>query len=317
MEITELQKQLKKDLGIVLYRGSDPLLHKERIAFDIPNLDLVLGGGLPRGRSYLTVGEFSSGKTFLAQMLIKSAQKVGGIAAYIDAEQTYDPEWFKLSGIDIEQLLVSQISIGEKVIDIVENLLRANLDLIVIDSLAAMIPTAEQDEKAEQQFMGIQARLINKAFRKWTNANSNSIIFAINQMRSGIGGYGIQEEYPGGKAQRFFSSVIFRTHRGGWITESKKRIGFDMEIFLTKSKICSPQQEIVIPFRFDICQLDIPSVLAQMCVDVGIIEQSGYTYSVLGKKAIGMNNLVELIKKENLEDQLKSLLQGEDGTSNR
>lgn len=250
MPVLTIDQMLKSGL---LKKGSDPSLDIQLVPFGIPKLDDMIGGGLPRGRNTLFVGNYSSGKTFLAQMAIKSVQKAGGSAAYVDAERSFDRDWFRASGVDTDALLVSVPEYGERAADVVVALLEAGVDIVVLDSIASLIPAVEDEESMEKQTIGLHARLVTKAYKKATVANKTSIFIGINQIRREIGPYG-GETYPGGEYHKFASHMTLRVKRDGWIKEKvdghEKKLGFDMSIEAVKNKVGKPWGVCSLPFYF-------------------------------------------------------------------
>jgi recombination protein RecA len=281
-----LDDMLKK--GIIKY-GSDPSLEVKFVKFGIPQLDDLLGFGLPRGRAVLFVGDYSSGKTFLAQQAMARVQAEGGTAAYVDAERSYDEKWFRASGVDTDKLLVSVPEYGEKAVDVCVALIEAKVDIVVLDSIAALIPfiEVEEDSSAEQQLVGTQPRLVASAFRRFTVANTDSIFIGINQIAKGIGQYA-PETLPGGKKQQFASHIILRLNREQWITEGskKKRVGFDIHMVAIKNKMSRPFGECTIPFYFN-GEFDDIITNIDFALSRNIIKQAGPYYKFGDIKSLG------------------------------
>lgn len=292
----ELIDAIEEATGIKLIKGNDPNLIIQRVPLDIPIFDNLIGGGFPKGRMILIAGEYSSCKTFLCQILIKKVLSDGGKVVYVDAEKTYDPEWFAKTGIDINQLYIASPDTGEETIDVVVKLLEEGVDLIVIDSLAAMIPSFEQEESAEKNTMALQARLINKAVRKFKTANKkNSILVMINQLRDSIGGYGMGEFIPGGRGQEFYSSIVLKLRRGSKIEDKdagkSKIVGYMVRCMQQKNKVGGlPFQSVEIPFSFD-GYIDTIAGLVTLAEEYKIIVRGGPYYSLFGEKYRGMNGL--------------------------
>ena len=213
------------------------------------NLDAALGlGGVPRGRVVEIYGAESSGKTTIALHIIAEAQKMGGIAAFIDAEHALDPVYAKALGVDIDELLISQPDFGEQALDIADTLVRSGaIDVIVVDSVAALVPKVEIDGEMSDQQMGLQARLMSKALRKLTatlNKSKTTMIF-INQIREKIGsfGFGPQTTTTGGKALKFYSSVRMEVKRIASVKQGDDVIGNETVVKVTKNKIAPPFKE--------------------------------------------------------------------------
>jgi len=239
--------QIEKTFGRgSIMKLSDPL----GVPFDgIPtgalSLDLAMGGmGFPRGRIVELFGPESSGKTTLALHVIANAQRGGGIAAFIDAEHALDPAWAKRLGVDLEDLLVSQPSYGEEALQIAEMLIKSNaVDIIVIDSVAALVPKAELDGEIGDTHVGLQARMMSQAMRKLTGAISKSktcVIF-INQIREKIGVmFGSPETTPGGRALKFYSSCRVDVRRLSTLKDGETAIGIRMKVKIVKNKLAPP-----------------------------------------------------------------------------
>jgi recombination protein RecA len=209
------------------------------------SLDLALGGyGLPRGRIIELFGPESSGKTTLALHAIASAQRAGGIAAFIDAEHALDPSWAKRLGVDLEDLLVSQPSYGEEALQIAEMLIKSNaVDIIVIDSVAALVPKAELDGDIGDTHVGLQARMMSQAMRKLTGAiaKAKTTVVFINQIREKIGVmFGSPETTPGGRALKFYSSCRIDVRRLTTLKEGETTIGMRMKVKVVKNKVAPP-----------------------------------------------------------------------------
>ena len=207
------------------------------------NLDLALGvKGVPRGRVIEVYGAESSGKTTIALHIVAEAQKNGGVAAFIDAEHALDPVYAKALGVDVEELLISQPDYGEQALEIADLLVRSNaVDIIVVDSVAALVPKVEIDGEMSDQQMGLQARLMSKALRKLTatlNKSKTTMIF-INQIRDKIGGFGFgpQTTTTGGKALKFYASVRMEIKRVGQVKQGDEVIGNETLVKITKNKV--------------------------------------------------------------------------------
>ena len=248
------QKQLENALGQIekaFGKGSIMKLAEggEGSISGIPtgalSLDLALGGfGLPRGRIIELFGPESSGKTTLALHAIANAQREGGIAAFIDAEHALDPAWAKRLGVNLEELLVSQPSYGEEALQIAEMLIKSNaVDIIVIDSVAALVPKAELDGEIGASHVGLQARMMSQAMRKLTGAISKAkaVVIFINQIREKIGVmFGSPETTPGGRALKFYSSCRVDVRRLSTLKEGENTIGMRMKVKIVKNKVAPP-----------------------------------------------------------------------------
>ena len=240
-------KQIEKNYGTgsIMKLAEDQIVSVPGIPTGAMSLDMALGGrGIPRGRICELFGPESSGKTTLALHIVANAQKLGGVAAFIDAEHALDPTWAKKLGVNLEQLLISQPSTGEEALEICELLIRSNaVDVIVIDSVAALIPKAEIEGEMGDQHMGLQARLMSQAMRKLVGAISRShtsVIF-INQIRMKIGVmFGNPETTPGGRALKFYSSCRIDVRRIGQLKEGEEVIGQRVRAKVVKNKVAPP-----------------------------------------------------------------------------
>ncbi len=231
--------------GAIMALGSNKTVNIEGIPTGSLSLDIALGGlGIPQGRIIEVFGPESSGKSTLALHIVASAQRRGGIAAYIDAEHAMDPSWAKKLGVELDTLLFSQPSSGEEAMQIVEMLVRSNaVDVIVVDSVAALVPQKELDGEIGDSFVGLQARLMSQSMRKLTGviARSKTAVIFINQIREKIGVmFGSPETTPGGKALKFYSSVRIDVRRIGQLKSGDEVIGQRVRCKIVKNKIAPP-----------------------------------------------------------------------------
>jgi len=278
-------------------------------------LDLALGiGGVPRGRIVEIYGPESSGKSTLATHIVASAQKSGGLAAYIDAEHALDPGYAAKIGVNIDDLLISQPSSGEEALNIAEMLARSNaVDVIVIDSVAALVPKSELEGEIGDQFMGLQARMMSQALRKLTStlARSNTCAIFINQMREKIGVmFGNPETTTGGKALKFYSSIRMDIRRTGSIKGADNvDIGSHVRVKVVKNKLAPPFQEAEFDIIFNEGISRIGSII-DLGAELGIIEKKGAWFSYAGTR-LGQGRDVardELKKNPKLVDEIEKMI---------
>ncbi len=274
-------------------------------------LDAALGvGGVPRGRIIEIFGPESSGKTTLALHIIAEAQKAGGIAAFVDAEHALDPEYARRIGVKLTELLISQPDNGEQALDIVESLVRSgNVDIIVIDSVAALTPKDEIEGEMGQQHVGKQARLMSQALRKLTAivARSKTIIVFINQIRMQIGVmFGNPETTPGGKALKFYTSVRLDIRRIASIKKGEEVVGGRVRVKVVKNKVAAPFKTT----EFDLLYnegISREGELIALGEKFGLIEKSGATYKLGTEKLAVGYDATRIFLREN-KDVAKSLL---------
>ena len=269
--------------GSIMRLDSESIPVLPSISTGTLSVDLALGGrGLPRGRVVEVFGPESSGKTTLALTVAANAQKDGGVAAIIDAEHALDPTWAKRLGVDLDELLLSQPDTGEQALEICELLVRSNaVDVIVVDSVAALIPRAEIEGEMGDSHVGLQARLMSQALRKLTGAiaKSNCIVIFINQLREKIGVmFGSPETTTGGRALKFYSSVRIDIRRIGAIKDGDKNVGNRVRAKIVKNKIAPPFRIAEFDIMFNE-GISVSGDLVDLAVEDEIIKKSGAWFS--------------------------------------
>ncbi len=301
--LANIEKKFGK--GSIMRLGERPVEEIGSISTNCLSLDAAIGvGGVPRGRIIEIYGPESSGKTTLALQVVAQAQKVGGIAAYIDAEHAMDPDYAGKLGVSIDELLISQPDSGEQALEIAETLVRSNsVDVIVIDSVAALVPRAELDGEMGDSHMGLQARLMSQALRKLTAivSSSNTCFIFINQLRDKIGVmFGSPETTTGGKALKFYASVRIDIRRIGAIKEGDRMVGNRTRVKVVKNKVAPPFHEC----EFDIMYgegISKEGDLIDLASARDIVEKSGSWFSYKGERlGQGRENVKNMLK-ENTE----------------
>lgn len=298
-------KQITKDFGegSIMKLGQNAAMNIDVIPTGSMNLDNALGlGGVPRGRIIEIYGSESSGKTTLALHIIAEAQKMDGVVAFIDAEHALDPKYAKALGVDIDELLISQPDYGEQALEIADMLVRSSaIDVIVVDSVAALVPKAEIDGEMSDQQMGLQARLMSKALRKLAgtlNKSKTTLIF-INQIREKIGGFGFgpQTTTTGGRALKFYSSVRLEIKRIGSVKQSDEIIGNEIIVKVTKNKIAPPFKEASFQIMYGKGISKVGEIL-DASIKADIVAKSGAWFSY-GDIRLGQG-------KENVKNRLEN-----------
>ncbi len=301
MAIGQIEKEFGK--GAIMRLGEKTGLEVPAISTGALSLDIALGvGGIPRGRVIEIFGPEASGKTTLALHVLAEAQRAGGQVAFIDAEHALDPEYAKKLGVKTEELLVSQPDTGEQALEIAESLIRSNaIDVVVIDSVAALVPKAELEGEMGESIMGLQARLMSQALRKLTGYISKSKTSAIfiNQLREKIGVFfGNPETTPGGRALKFYASVRLDVRRIESIKSGSDLIGNRVRVKVVKNKVAPPFRETELDMYYGrgICK---ESSLINAAVQYKIIEKKGAYFQYNGDSiGQGMENTVEALRND-------------------
>lgn len=286
LAVREIQEKYGE--GSIMKLGDARKVDVDVIPTGSISLDIALGvGGMPRGRVVEVYGPESSGKTTLALHLVSEVQKLGGIAAYVDAEHALDPEYAKKIGVKVQDLLISQPDNGEQALEIVETLVKSGgISLVVIDSVAALTPRAEIEGEMDQQHVGLQARLMSHALRKLTGvvSKTNTTVLFINQIRQKIGVmFGNPETTTGGLALKFYSSVRVEIRRAAQIQSGEKIVGNRVKVKIVKNKVAAP---------FRTCEFDIlynegisgHADIINAGIQFGVVEKQGSWYSYNGEK---------------------------------
>ncbi|MDP3999667.1 MAG: recombinase RecA [bacterium] len=289
--------------GAIMKLGDAKKVNVDVIPTGSFSLDLALGvGGLPRGRIVEIYGPESSGKTTLALNVVAQAQKKGGKAAFIDAEHAMDPEYAAKLGVKTKELLISQPDSGEEALNILESLVKSNIiDVIVVDSVAALTPKAELEGEMGAHHIGLQARMMSQALRKLTaiSAKSNTLIIFINQLREKIGiMFGNPETTPGGRALKFYSSVRIDVRRIAQVKKGDAVVGNRVKVKVAKNKVAPPFRE----GEFDIMfgeGISFEADVLNAAIKHGVVVKSGATYSMEGQKlGVGFEKVTEILKED-------------------
>lgn len=326
LAVEQIEKNFGK--GAIMRMGTDKPIRVETIPTGSISLDLALGGGIPKGRVVEIYGPESSGKTTLSLHIVAEAQKMGGQAAFVDAEHALDPEYARKIGVDVDNLLISQPDSGEQALEITETLVRSNaVDIVVVDSVAALTPRAEIEGEMGDVHMGLQARLMSQALRKLTAAiaKSKTTVIFINQIRMKIGiMFGNPETTPGGNALKFYSSVRLEIRNAGKIevgvNDTKQVVGNRVRVKVVKNKVAPPFRTA----EFDIMYnrgISYSGDLMDTAVKYEFIRKQGAFYSYgdlkLGQGRENVKGFLEGNTKvlKELEKKIKEQIAAEKGES--
>ncbi len=306
--------------GSIMRLGDNKTIDIEEISTGSLGLDIALGiGGLPKGRIIEIYGPESSGKTTLALQVVASAQKKEGICAFIDAEHALDPVYAKNLGVDVDKLLVSQPDAGEQALEIADTLVKSGaVDVLVIDSVAALVPKAELEGDMGDTHVGLQARLMSQALRKLTSsiAKTNAMVIFINQIRMKIGiMFGSPETTTGGNALKFYSSVRLDIRRIGQIKDKDQIVGNQTRVKVVKNKVAPPFKVV----EFDIIYgegISKEGEIIDLGVLSGIVEKSGSWYSYNGERiGQGRENAKKfLLDNAEISNEIEDLIRGKNKT---
>jgi recombination protein RecA len=307
MALGQIEKQFGK--GAVMRMGERTNMGFEAISTGALSLDIALGiGGLPRGRVVEIFGPESSGKSTLAMHVVAEAQRNGGICAYIDAEHAMDPIYARAIGVNVDELLISQPDTGEQALEISDMLIRSGaLDVLVIDSVAALTPRAEIEGEMGDTHVGLQARLMSQALRKLTGtlSKSNTIAIFINQLREKIGVmFGSPETTPGGRALKFYSSVRLDIRRIEQIKDGAEITGNRTRVKVVKNKVAPPFRQA----EFDIMYgkgISREGSLLDIAVELGIVKKSGAWYTYEGEQLGQGRENAKTFLADNLETMIE------------
>jgi len=314
--LSQIEKAFGK--GSVMKLGQRASVKVDSISTGSLGIDLALGvGGLPRGRVIEIFGPESSGKTTIALHAIAECQKAGGTCAFVDAEHALDPEYAQNLGINIDNLIISQPDTGEQALEITDTLVRSGgVDIVVVDSVAALVPKAEIEGEMGDSHMGLQARLMSQALRKLTGsiAKTNCIVIFINQIRMKIGVmFGNPETTTGGNALKFYSSIRIEVRRIGSIKSKEEVVGNETRVKIVKNKVAPPFKVV----EFDIMYgrgISKHGEIVDLGVKVGLIEKSGSWFAYEGNKiGQGKENVKEYLRlnpevSKKIENEIKEKL---------
>lgn len=313
--IMEINKKFGENtIGII---AKMPTLEAERVSSGSPYLDWCIGGGWPLGRTIELYGIFSSGKSLIALRTVAEFQKLGKTVVYLDAENAFSPDFAKHIGIDPDKLIISQISAGEEVFDMIDKLLDTEVSLIIVDSVASLLPDYEAENEMGKQTIGLHARLMSKGLRKITAkaAHNKTLIIFINQIREKPTTYGNPNITTGGRALGFYATLRIEVSRGEFIEEDKNKIGQQVKFRTTKSKISPPFREGYFIFYYPNMEVSTPQIvfdnsdeLVSMLLLQNKIIRRGAYYDVVGRTFQGREELEREIRDNNeFREELNNL----------
>ena len=298
--------ELLKNKKLNLFRGDDKEFDYSKIPFDIPALDRLTAGGIDKKRLTLIYGPTNVGKSYLASQICANVLNAGGKAAWIDTELSWDSAWMERCGIDTTKIIVGQPESGEEALEAVRTLLDASFDVVVLDSIAGLVPHKNLDEDFSFNPMAWQARFVNSSLPKILPSLSNGgALVAINQVRSSIGPVAL-DNMPGGLAQSFFAHALLQVRRKGWIEDNGSKVGFDMEVRLRKTKIGGENwSSALVPFRVD-GGIDILESYIREAIGKKLITQAGPWYTYKEQKYMGLNGIKKIFLDDAaLQEELK------------
>ncbi len=284
--LAQIERQFGK--GAIMKMNEATRMNIQCVSTGSLGLDLALGGrGVPKGRIIEVFGPESSGKTTLTSHIVAEVQREGGVAAFVDAEHALDPVYAKRLGVNIDELLISQPDSGEQALEIVEMLVRSGaVDLVVVDSVAALVPRAELEGEMGDSFVGLQARLMSQALRKLTGAIARSTCTVVftNQIREKVGVmFGSPETQPGGRALKFYASVRIDLRRIGQVKERDEVIGSRVKATVVKNKIAPPFRRVEFEIRFN-QGIHREGEVIDLAVQHGVVEKAGSWFSYKGER---------------------------------
>lgn len=322
----DLAAEINKALGVDAVRlGSDPELQVGVIPTGVLPIDVLLDGGVPRGRFMEFFGDSSTLKTYLGLTTMREAQQAGGTAAIVDTEHAFDPEWAETLGVDTESLIVMQPPTMEDAVDVTEALVRNAVDVVVWDSVAASLPMAEQEKSEKEKHQPARlAAAMSRATRKINAANESTAVIWINQTREKVGVvYGSPETTPGGRSLPFYASHRVALRKAGSLREDvkshdgyqgktvKETRGQKIRATLEKSRLTKPHRDVLFTFDYTTGRVDEARFMVSYGLDRGLIERRGKVYSIGGETWSGVEATVEAVREsEELQQSLRSAFLG-------